>query len=61
MEAVINEDGAIGDITIMVPAGAGFDENAIDAVSKWKYTPTLVDGKPARVVTTITVNFAFSQ
>lgn len=34
---------------------------ALDAVKQWCYEPTLLNGEPVPVVTTITVNFAFSQ
>jgi protein TonB len=48
-------------ISIVQPAGAGFDENAVEAVSQWKYKPTLLNGKPVRVVTSITVNYQFAR
>jgi len=33
---------------------------AVEAVSKWRYTPTLLNGEPIEVDTTITVNFKLS-
>jgi TonB family protein len=33
------------------------DEAAVDAVKQWVYTPTIVNGVPARVIMTVTVNF----
>jgi hypothetical protein len=32
-----------------------------DAVSKWRYEPTLLNGKPVEVITTITVNYRLAQ
>ena len=61
LEAVINETGDVGNLVIINPAGAGFDESAVDAVSQWKYKPTLLQGQPVCVVTTITVNYAISR
>jgi TonB family protein len=61
LEAEINEAGDVGDIIIVQPAGAGFDENAIEAVSQWKYKPTMLDGKSVKVLTTITVNYQFQR
>ena len=29
----------------------------MDAVSQWRYTPTLLNGQPVEVATTIAVNF----
>jgi TonB family protein len=61
LEVEINETGDVGNISIVQPAGAGFDENAIDAVSQWKYKPTMLEGRPVKVVTTVTVNYEFRK
>jgi protein TonB len=34
---------------------------ALDAVRLWKYQPTLLNGQPVEVVTTITVDFQLGQ
>ena len=34
---------------------------ARNAILQWRYRPTLLNGKPVEVVTTITVRFALSQ
>jgi len=36
------------------------DQAALDAVKKWKFTPTLLNGVPVEVIMTVTVNFTFS-
>ena len=61
LEAQISESGSVGKVDILIPAGAGFDENAVDAVVRWKYQPLTVNGKPTPFVTTITVNYSFSH
>ena len=33
------------------------DQAAIDAVSQWAFTPTLLNGQPVEVLMTVTVNF----
>ena len=38
----------------------GDDGPAMEAVSQWEYTPTLVDGKPVPVTMTVTVTFRLS-
>jgi TonB-like protein len=30
---------------------------AVEAVRQWKFTPTILEGKPIRILGTITVNF----
>ena len=37
--------------------GAALDEAALEAVRKWAYTPTLLDGVAVPVAMTITVNY----
>jgi TonB family protein len=61
LEAVITETGDVGNLAVVSPAGAGFDESAVEAVSQWKYKPVLLQGQPVCVVTTITVNYAVSR
>jgi protein TonB len=61
LEVEISEAGDVGNISIIQPAGAGFDESALEAVSQWKYKPTMLDEKPVKVVTAVTVNYAFQR
>ena len=59
LECTIGPDGRIEHVTILrgVPL---LDAAAVDAVKQWVYTPTLVNGAPARVIMTVTVNFKLS-
>jgi periplasmic protein TonB len=34
---------------------------ALDAVERWRYRPTLLNGEPVEVATEIDVNFTLSQ
>ncbi len=61
LETVIDEHGVPTQIRVISPAGYGLDESAVDAVSKWRYQPTTVDGKPVSVLTNITVNFSLTN
>ena len=56
LEAIIGVDGKVSDVRVLrsVPL---LDKAAVDAVSKWEYTPALLEGKPTAVVTTVTVTF----
>ncbi|MFI5174028.1 MAG: energy transducer TonB [Terriglobia bacterium] len=59
LEAIISKDGTIQDLQVesghplLIPA-------AIAAVKEWRYRPTLLNGQPVEVITTITVNFKLS-
>jgi TonB family protein len=56
LEAVIDTAGNVSNARVLrsVPL---LDDAALNAVQQWKYTPTLVNGVPAPVVMTVTVNF----
>ena len=58
LEAIISKDGMplslIPKNTAVDPA---FVTAAMDAVSQWRYQPTLLNGEPIEVLTTITVDF----
>lgn len=57
VEATISETGCVNSIRVLRSVGAELDLSAIDAVSGWAYTPTLLDGIPVPVIMTVTVNF----
>ena len=58
--AIISKEGNIENLTLV--RGHPLLVNAArDAVLQWKYRPTLLNGQPVQVVTSITVNFMLSQ
>ncbi len=62
LEAVIGRDGALQTLRVRNPdTNTDLAKAAVEAVSKWRYKPTAVNGVPAEIVTNITVNFAFSN
>ena len=56
IEATIGLDGRVTDAKVLrsVPL---LDQAALDAVRKWEFTPTLLNGVPVPVIMTVTVNF----
>lgn len=56
IEATIDEEGNVADARIVksVPL---LDQAALDAVRQWEYQPSLLNGVPTAVVTTVTVKF----
>jgi protein TonB len=58
--AVIGKDGTIQNLTL-VSGHPLLVPSAQDAVRQWVYQPTLLNGEPVEVVTTIDVNFTLSQ
>jgi TonB family protein len=54
---VVGTDGIPRDITVSSPLSPEFDEAAIDAVKKWKFSPATRDGKPIATQVKVEVNF----
>jgi len=59
LECTIGHDGRVTHVTVLrgIPL---LEAAAVDAVREWVYAPTLVNGVPARVIMTVTVNFKLS-
>jgi hypothetical protein len=58
--AVIDKDGSIADLSL-VSGPLLLYKSARDAVSKWIYRPTLLNGNPVQVVTSLEVNYTLSR
>jgi protein TonB len=56
VEATINERGRVVNVNLVQGAPLLTDA-ALEAVKKWVYTPTLVNGVPTSVIMTVTVHF----
>lgn len=60
LEAVIGKDGSIAEVKV-ISGHPLLQQAAIDAVSQWKYKPTLLNNEPVEVQTTVTVTFSLGQ
>jgi TonB family protein len=60
LHAVIGKDGTV-DILDVVSGPTELRKAATDAVKQWRYTPTLLNGEPVSVNTTLSVVFALGQ
>jgi len=56
LDATVSENGLLEDVKV-VSGHALLAQAAIDAVRQWRYRPYLLNGKPVRMQTKITVNF----
>ena len=56
MEAVISKEGSVESLRV-ISGHPLLNKAALDAVQQWKYRPTLLNGEPVEVLTTITVTF----
>jgi protein TonB len=60
LDAVISKDGSIQDLKV-ISGHPLLVRSAMDAVSRWRYQPTLLNGDAVEVATEIDVNFTLSE
>ena len=60
IEATIGTDGRVKDARVLASKPL-LDQAAVDAVMKWRFTPTLLNGVPVPVLMTVTVTFTLSD
>jgi protein TonB len=58
LEALIGKDGSISSLR-QISGHPLLLQAALVAVKQWKYQPTLLNGDPTEVITTVTVTFTF--
>jgi protein TonB len=56
VDATIAKDGSVKDAKILRGQPL-LNQAALEAVSQWRYTPTLLNGQPVEVLMTVTVTF----
>ncbi|MCC6395007.1 MAG: TonB family protein [Bryobacterales bacterium] len=62
LEGVISVDGSLLSLrSLNSLVHPELTKAAMDAVKQWRYQPTLLNGKPVEVVTTITVNYRLEK
>ncbi|MCX6592479.1 MAG: M56 family metallopeptidase [Acidobacteria bacterium] len=57
LHVVVNEEGVAEDIYVLEGLEETLDQNAIEAITQWRFTPGTKDGTPVAVEATIEVNF----
>jgi TonB family protein len=60
LHAIIAKDGSVRKLEV-TEGVCSLAESALRAVKKWRYEPTLLNGHPVEVDTTITVNFTLDN
>jgi protein TonB len=53
----VDANGNVRSIRVRQGLGLGLDEKAIEAVSRWRFRPGVLDGKPVTTQATVQVNF----
>lgn len=57
LQAIIGTDGAVENLGVIRSVSPPLDEAAVNAVSRWRYTPATLNGRAVRVYLTVTVSF----
>jgi TonB family protein len=57
IQIVVDAEGLPKVLKVMKPLGYGLDENAIEAVMRYRFKPGMRDGMPVSVYMTVAVNF----
>jgi TonB family protein len=57
LEIRITKDGVPSDLRVVSSPSDDLSESAIEAVRQWRYRPTLLNGAPVEVVSTVIVNY----
>lgn len=60
LQVVIDKQGHVEDVSVLA-GPEPLIQSAVDAVRQWTYRPTLLNGEPVKVQTTVEVNFTLAQ
>ena len=58
VQCIVGRSGEIRDVQVVRSTFAAFEQSAVDAVRKWRFTPGMLSGKPVDTIFELTVNFA---
>lgn len=61
VKCTIDEQGNVGDTTVVKSSNAQFDRFAVEAIRKWKFKPARQDGNPVSVQVTIPIKFVAEE
>jgi TonB family protein len=57
LECTIGKDGSVKEAKVLRGLPLGLTESAVDAVKKWQFKPSTLNGKPVEVLYILTVRF----
>jgi len=60
LHAIIDKDGRVAELQV-ISGHPLLARAALDAVKQWRYKPTLLNGEPMKVDTTISVTFTMAH
>jgi len=57
LRGVIDAAGRVRDLVVVSPLGSGLDQNAVEAVKRWRFKPGTQNGQPVAVQAIMAVQF----
>lgn len=57
LEALVDAQGNVAEVTVLRSANALLDRAAVDAVRQWRYSPLVLNGIPERFLLTVALRF----
>lgn len=61
IKCTIDEQGNVGETSVVKSSNEQFDRFATDAIKKWKFKPARQDGNPISVQVTIPIKFVVDE
>jgi len=60
MQMVVSKEGNVMGLTLLTSPSAELARSAMEAVTQWKYSPTLLNGDPIEIQTIVDVNYTLA-
>ena len=61
LDVTISKDGIPEDIQVISSPSDDLTQSASEAVREWRYSPTLLNGRPVPVVAEVRVNYTLAR
>ena len=61
IEATISKEGAPVELKVVSSPSDDLSQSALEAVRQWRYQPTLLNGEPVAIVSTVTINYTLAK
>jgi TonB family protein len=61
LNVLIGKDGHVENVSVITATSPLFVESSLNAVQQWVYKPTLLNGEPVSVSTTVTLSYSLTQ
>jgi TonB family protein len=61
VQCTIDREGRVRDVSVVRSTFAAFEQSAVDAVRRWKFSPGMLRGKPVDTIFHLTVTFRISN